>query len=558
MHQPYKPAPSAPKHGYCDFAQYDGACHSAPLPSSPKYPPNPNFVIPEVPAEPKLRHSRSTHQTQTSSFPKYPPNPNFVIPRAVAESIFACQCISHISQRPLHPSMDTATSRSKTVLVIPRPSRHPRSTRRTQTSSFPKYAPNPNFVIPEVPTKPKLRHSARSRGIHLRLPMHQPDKPVPSAPKHGYCDFAQYDGACHSAPLPSSPKYPPNPNFVIPEVPAEPKLRHSRSTHRTQTSSFPKYPPNPNFVIPEVPAEPKLRHSARSRGIHLRLPMHQPDKPVPSAPKHGYCDFAQYDGACHSAPLPSSPKYPPNPNFVIPEVPAEPKLRHSARSRGIHLRLPMHQPDKPVPSAPKHGYCDFAQYDGACHSAPLPSSPKYPPNPNFVIPEVPTEPKLRHSARSRGIHLRLPMHQPDKPASSAPKHGYCDFAQYDGACHSAPLPSSPKYPPNPNFVIPEVPTEPKLRHSARSRGIHLRLPMHQPYKPAPSAPKHGYCDFAQYDDRRHSVRSRGIHASLSNAPITPPASVVSRTSHSTQAGAWNDDARRWAMGFSPCRAAAML
>ena len=189
--------------------------------------------------------------------------------------------------------------------------RHSRSGYGTQTSSFPKYPPNPNFVIPEVPAKPKLRHSrstrrtqtssfARSRGIHLRLPMHQPDKPAPSAPKHGYCDFAQYDGACHSAPLPSFPKYPPNPNFVIPravaesifacqcisqisqcplhpsmdtatsrsktvlviprpsrhpEVPAKPKLRHSRSTHQTQTSSFPKYPPNPNFVIPRAVAE---------------------------------------------------------------------------------------------------------------------------------------------------------------------------------------------------------------------------------------------------------------------------------------------------------------
>ena len=109
------------------------------------------------PPAPFSRHSRSSCGTQTPSFPKYPPNPNAVIPRAVAESIFACQRISQRSQCPLHSSMDTATSRSMTVLVgqgrlCPRApfSRHSRSTRRTQTPSFPKYPPNPNFVIPRT------------------------------------------------------------------------------------------------------------------------------------------------------------------------------------------------------------------------------------------------------------------------------------------------------------------------------------------------------------------------------------------------------------------------
>ena len=101
--------------------------------------------------------------------------------------------------------------------------------------------------------------------------------------------------------------------------------RHSRSKRRTPTSSFraqsrnpcplptpfPKYPQHSNFVIPcavaesispaptfsEVPAAPQLRHSARSRGIHLPLPMLQPEKPAPSARHHGYCEFAQYGGA---------------------------------------------------------------------------------------------------------------------------------------------------------------------------------------------------------------------------------------------------------------------
>ena len=170
---------------------------------------------------------------------------------------------------------------------LPNPSRrHSRSTCRTQTPSFPEYPPNPNAVIPGVPVEPKLRHSARSRGIHLCLPTHQPEKPVPSALQYGYCDFAQYDGVGRARAslssgtlLPSFPKYPPNPNAVIPVVTAEPKRRHSRSTRRTQTPSFPKYPSNPNFVIPRAVAESIFacqRISQRSQPLCIH---------------YGYCDF---------------------------------------------------------------------------------------------------------------------------------------------------------------------------------------------------------------------------------------------------------------------------
>ena len=179
-------------------------------------------------------------------------------------------------------------------------SRHSRSSCGTQTPSFQKLSePKPSF--PEC--EPKLRHSAHSRGIHLCLPTHQPEKPVPSALQYGYCDFAQYDGVGRARAslssgtlLPSFPKYPPNPNTVIPGVAAEPKHRHSRSSCGTQTPSFPDYLSNPNAVILVVTAASKLRHSARSRGIHLCLPTHQAEKPVPSALQYGYCDFAQYDG----------------------------------------------------------------------------------------------------------------------------------------------------------------------------------------------------------------------------------------------------------------------
>ena len=131
--QPDNPAPSARHHGYCDFAQYDGVgrvtvCAEADddvgrvtvslpptrspslhaLPSFQQWPQNPNFVIPRTVAE---------SMPLPPPFPKYPQNASFVIPRAVAESISACQRFNQIIQRPLHATMDTATSRSMTALV---------------------------------------------------------------------------------------------------------------------------------------------------------------------------------------------------------------------------------------------------------------------------------------------------------------------------------------------------------------------------------------------------------------------------------------------------------
>ena len=145
------------------------------------------------------------------------------------------------------------------MILAPNP-HHYRSTRRTQTSSFraqsrnPSFrSQNPNFVIP------------CAVGIQ--------SKPAPSALHYGYCDFAQYDGVVWRDGVCEG-----NPNFVI----------------RAQSRNPCPLPPTP--TIPEVPAAPKYRHSARSRGIHLRLPTHQPEKPAPSALHYGYCDFAQYDG----------------------------------------------------------------------------------------------------------------------------------------------------------------------------------------------------------------------------------------------------------------------
>ena len=271
--------------------------------------------------------------------------------------------------------MDTATSRSMTVLVGQRCVRE-RTTvlcaatvcakanggvSRATVSPSARHAP----VIPKVPAALQLRHSARSRGIHAPWP------------------------------------------------------HLSRSTRSTPTSSFPAQSRNPSPPAPtfsEVPAAPQLRHSARSRGIHFPC---QCFNQRSQRPLHATMDTAtsrsmtvlvgqrcvrerttvlcagavcaEADGGVSRAtvspspdtpplfrPLPSFPKYPQHSNFVIPcavaesispaptfsEVPAAPQLRHSARSRGIHLPLPMLQPEKPAPSARHHGYCDFAQYDG--------------------------------------------------------------------------------------------------------------------------------------------------------------------------------------------------
>ena len=289
-----------------------------------------------------------------------------------------------------------------------------------------------------MPTAPKLRHSARSRGIHLCLPTHQPENPAPSALHYGYCDFAQYDGVGRAraslssgTPLPSFPKYLSNPNTVILVVPAEPKLRHSpqcppppnpvipRSTLCTQTSSFRAQSRNPSRRCQRIrqrsqcplhstmdtatsrsmtvlvgqgrlcPLALFSRHSRSSCRIQTSSFRAQSRNPSPR-----YQRIRQLRNPAPSAPKPRhSPKCPLHPNFVIPRAVAE-----------SISALPTHQAEKPAPSALHYGYCDFAQYDGVGRARAsltfgtlLPSFPKYPPNWNAVIPEVPAEPKRRHS-----------------------------------------------------------------------------------------------------------------------------------------------------------------
>ena len=176
------------------------------------------------------------------SFPKYPQHPNFVIPRAVAESISPCQRISQKSQRPLHSTMDTATSRSMTALVGQRCPRLPTRSSRLSTQSSRLSTPPP--IIPGVPAEPQHRHSARSRGIHLCLPTHQPEKPEPFALHYGYCDFAQYDGVGRATVSPSPDTILPSPDTNLPSF--DTPSHHSGSTRRTPTPSFRAQSRNPS------------------------------------------------------------------------------------------------------------------------------------------------------------------------------------------------------------------------------------------------------------------------------------------------------------------------
>ena len=184
-------------------------------------------------------------------------------------------------------------------------------------------------------------------------------------------------------------------------IAVDPKHRHSRSTLCAQTSPFLKCPLRTNTVIPEVPSAHKLRHSVRSRRIHLRLPTEPLEKPGSSALHYGYCDFAQYDGRW--------------------------------QGEGVPAAVPVPSPPPPRPPVPR------------------------PP----AIPEVPSAHKLRHSVRSRRIHLRLPTHPLEKPGSSALHYGYCDFAQYDGRWQGegvpVPRPAVPAARPVPVPPFPKCP-----------------------------------------------------------------------------------------------------
>ena len=511
--------PLPPHHRCCDYAQHDGVCRATLSPITHALPPSfpAPAVIPAVSAEPKLpgvtaepklpgvtaepKLSGVTAEPKLSGVTAEPKLPEVTAEPKLRHSARSrgihdplplhhrccdyaqhdgvCRATLSLISHALPPSFPAPP-------VIPAVSAEPKLPGVTAEPKLSGVTAEPK--LPGVTAEPKLRHSARSRGIHDPLPLH-----------HRCCDYAQHDGVCRATPslithaLPPSFRAPP----VIPAVSAEPKLPGVTAEPKLPgVSAEPKLPGvTAEPKLPGVTAEPKLRHSARSRGIHDPLPPH-----------HRCCDYAQHDGVCSATPSPIThalpPSFPAPP--VIPAVSAEPKLRHSARSRGIHDPLPLH-----------HRCCDYAQHDGVCRATPSPIThallPSFPAPP--VIPAVSAEPKLRHSARSRGIHDPLPLH-----------HRCCDYAQHDDACRATPSPITHALPPSfpaPPVIpavsaepkLPGVTAEPKLRHSARSRGIHDPLPLH-----------HRCCDYAQHDGVCSATPSPITHAlppSFRAPPVIP-------------------------------------
>ena len=263
---------------------------------------------------------------------------------------------------------------------------------------------------------------------------------------------------------------------------------------------------------------------------------------------------------------------------VIPAVTAEPKPRHSARSRGIHASLSNATPHHP---GSPHANIDAA----ATHSMTT-----------GVIPAVTAAPKLCHSssnrrtqtssfrAQSRNPCLAIQRHTPS-PRQPPRQHRCCDYAEHDDRRHSSSNRQtqtssfraqsrnpclaiqrhtpSPRQTPHANIdaaatrsmttgVIPEVTAEPKPRHSAHSRGIHASRSNATPHHPG-SLP-HANIDAATTRSMttgvipevtaepkpRHSAHSRGIHASLSNStphhPGPPHANIDAAATHSMTTG----------------------
>ena len=335
-------------------------------------------------------------------------------------------------------------------------------------------------------------------------------------------------------------------------MPVAPKLRHSAQRPlRPDPVTLRSAPCAQTPSLCAVPPAPKLRHSARSRGIHLRLPRHQPENPEPPALHHGYCDFAQYDGRRHSngscgiqrplrqtsslCAVPLVPKLrhsaqrPLCPNFVIPRVVAE----SISACQGINQKIqrPLHSTMDTatsrsmtavvIPTAVAESSARCAQTPSLC-AVPLAPKARHsaqrPLCPNFVIPRVVAE----SISACQGINQKIqrPLHSTmDTATSRSMTAVVIPTAVAESSVRCAQTPS-----------LCAVPPAPKLRHSARSRGIHLRLPRHQPENPEPPALHHGYCDFAQYDGRRHSRGSCGIQRPLPPNPVIPRSARCAQTS----------------------------
>ena len=162
--------------------------------------------------------------------------------------------LSTSRRRPLHSTMDTATSRSMTGVgrarayashVAP-PSFALHVRLRAVPGRTRPRPPSPPPAIPEVPSAHKLRHSARSRRIHLGLPTHPLEKPGSFALHYGYCDFAQYDGRWQGEGV---------------RVPRRAAVHRPRARPTYRPRSLPRPPP----AIPEVPSAHTSSFCAQSQ-----------------------------------------------------------------------------------------------------------------------------------------------------------------------------------------------------------------------------------------------------------------------------------------------------
>ena len=312
--------------------------------------PAPNPAIPEVPPAPQLRHSahsrgihdpcpqphhsRSTPSAPTSSFRAQSRNPSP-----------ASQRINQKIQRPLHSTMDTATSRSMTALVFRGQSRNPSpaSQRINQKIQRPLHS---------------TMDTATSRSMTALVFRAQSRNPSPASqrisqrsqrPLHSTMDTATsrsmtalvFRGQSRN-PSPASQRI------------SQRSQRPLHSTMDTATSRsmtalvFRGQSRNPS------PASQRI--SQRSQ-----RPLHSTMDTATSRSMTALCRVtvcAEADDGVGRATASPSPNTPPllRAHPAIPEVPPAPQLRHSARSRGIHDPCPQPRHSRSTPSAPTSSF----------------------------------------------------------------------------------------------------------------------------------------------------------------------------------------------------------
>ena len=440
----------------------------------------------------------------------------------------------------------------------------PHSSTLTSRKGTARRAPTPSPLTPHfsswattrvAPTPSPFKDSGRTQTSSFRA---QSRNPCPPALQLGCCDYAQHDGVCR-APLPPSPT--PFPVFPHPSLLG--RARHAVPLHQTPHSS--------SWTTTRVAPTPSpFKDSGRTQTSSFRA---QSRNPCPPALQLGCCDYAQHDGVCR-APLPPSPT--PFPVFphssllararhAVPlhqtphssllimgnhkgcpytltphpsKTAAEPKLRHSARSRGIHV--PLHSnldaattrsmtacTGHRCPLHPHHSPSFLTPHFSQGHGTPCPyTRPLTPHFSSWATTRVaPTPSPFKDSGRTQTSSFRAQSRNPCFPAL---QHRCCDYAQHDGV-YRAPLPPSP----TPFPVFPHPSLLARARHA---------VPLHQtPHSSLLIMGNHKGCPYtvtphpsktAAVPKLRHSAHSRGIHVPLhSNIDAATTRSMTACVGH---------------------------